>query len=105
MEHCKSLDSLPIRTSLIYVEVMAIFSFFVWYYPIGLYKNAQYADTVHSRGFLTFLTLLTSFLFASSFGHMLIAGLENEGIASSLATLLGILSECIAPMLLHPAPY
>lgn len=73
---------------------MAVFSFFVWYYPIGLYRNAEYTDNIHERGFLTFLVLLCSFLFASTFGHLLIAGLESEEIASSLATLISILSKC-----------
>ena len=72
---------------------MGVVSYFVWYYPIGLERNAQHTNTVHSRGFLTFLALEASFLLASSFGHMLIAGIEAEQIASSLATLLGIMSE------------
>lgn len=72
---------------------MAVFSYFVWYYPIGLYRNAQYTDTVHSRGFLTFLVLEAAYIFASSFGHMLIAGIEAEQIAFSLATLMGIMSK------------
>ena len=72
---------------------MAVLSFFVWYYPIGLYRNARHTNTFHSRGFLTFLILEASFLFASSFGHMLIAGIEEEQIASSIATLLSVMSE------------
>jgi ABC-type multidrug transport system permease subunit len=72
-------------------QIMAVFAFFVWYYPIGLYRNANFTDTVASRGFLTFLNLETSFLFASSFGHMLIAGVGSEEVASSIATLLGIM--------------
>lgn len=74
---------------------MAIFSFFVWYYPIGLYSNATFTDTVHSRGFLAFLVLETGFLFAGTFGQMLIAGIESEQIASALATLLSIMSMSI----------
>ncbi|KAH7390477.1 putative ABC multidrug transporter [Pyrenochaeta sp. MPI-SDFR-AT-0127] len=91
-----------ISVELAWNTVMALFSFFVWYYPIGLYKNAVYTNTVHSRGLLTFLVLLNSFLFASSFGHMLIAGIDSEEIASSIATLLGILMYAFCGILSGP---
>ncbi|KAI6897200.1 pleiotropic drug resistance protein, ABC superfamily, partial [Hortaea werneckii] len=91
-----------VLVELFWNTVMAIFSYFVWYYPIGLYKNAQYTNTVHSRGFLTFLIFEVAYLFASSFGHMLIAGIEEEQIASSLATLMGIMMYAFCGVLSGP---
>ncbi|KAK4892314.1 Multidrug resistance protein [Elasticomyces elasticus] len=82
--------------------VIAVFSYLVWYYPIGLYKNAQHTDTVHLRGLLTFLVLETAFLFASSFGQMLIAGIEAEQVAASLATLLSIMMYAFCGILSGP---
>ncbi|KAF2008613.1 pleiotropic drug resistance protein, ABC superfamily [Aaosphaeria arxii CBS 175.79] len=91
-----------ITVELAWNTIMAVLSFFVWYYPIGLYQNAEYTNTVHSRGFLSFLVILSSFLFASSFGHMLIAGLESEEIASSIATLIGIMMYAFCGILAGP---
>lgn len=79
---------------------MAVISFFVWYYPIGLHRNATFTDTVHSRGFLTSLILETGFLFAGSFGQMLVAGISSEEIASSIANLVGIMCKCFHALLM-----
>ncbi|KAK5675209.1 Multidrug resistance protein [Elasticomyces elasticus] len=92
-----------IAVELAWNTVMAVFSFFVWYYPIGLYRNAQHTNTVHSRGLLTFLVLEASFLFASSFGQMLIAGIEAEQIAASIATLLGVMMYAFCGILAAPS--
>ncbi|KAF5582746.1 ABC transporter CDR4 [Fusarium pseudocircinatum] len=37
--------------------IMSIFAFICFYYPIGLYKNAEWTDSVNSRGFTMFLHL------------------------------------------------
>lgn len=71
--------------------IMAILSFLVWYYPMGLYRNAEWTDSVDSRGILTVLILWAAFLFASSFAQMLIAALSSAEEASGLATLMGIM--------------
>lgn len=71
--------------------LMAILCFLVWYYPTGLYHNAEVTGTVHIRGFHTLLVVLVTFLFASSFAHLLIAGSPNEEIAGAIATLMSIM--------------
>jgi ATP-binding cassette, subfamily G (WHITE), member 2, PDR len=81
---------------------MAILCFFVWYYPIGLYRNAEYTDSVNIRSFLTLLLIIAVFLFASSLAHMLIAGVANEEVASAYATLLGIMLYAFCGILAGP---
>ncbi|KAH4609607.1 hypothetical protein HBI38_123760 [Parastagonospora nodorum] len=81
---------------------MAIFCFLVWYYPVGFYRNAEWTDAVHIRGFHTLLIILVTFLFASSLAHMLIAGAPNEEIASAIATLLGIMLYAFCGILVRP---
>lgn len=81
---------------------MAFVCFFVWYYPIGLYRNAEPTDTVHIRGFLTALILWVTFLFASSLGHLLIAGVASEEIAGAIATLLSIMLYAFCGILSGP---
>ena len=70
---------------------MAIFCFLVWYYPAGLYRNAEYTDSVHIRGFHTLLLIITVFLFASTLAHLLIAGSPSEEIAGAIGTLITIM--------------
>lgn len=81
---------------------MAILSFLVWYYPMGLYRNAEYTDAVDSRGILTVLILWAAFLFASTFAQMLIAALGSAEEASGLATLMSIMLYAFCGILVGP---
>lgn len=68
--------------------LMAALTFFCWYYPIGMYKNAIPDHQVHERGALMFLLILEFMLFASTFTHMIIAGMETSETAGNVAQLL-----------------
>jgi ATP-binding cassette subfamily G (WHITE) protein 2 (PDR) len=81
---------------------MAIFSFLVWYYPVGLYRNAQPTDAVDIRSFHTLLLVVATFLFASTLAHMLIAGAPNEEVAGAFATLMSIFLYAFAGILVGP---
>ncbi|KAL0581116.1 Multidrug resistance protein [Marasmius crinis-equi] len=59
-----------------------------WYYPIGLYRNAQPTDSVTERGGLTWLLLLTFLLFTSTFSHMVIAGIPTAETGGNIAQLM-----------------
>ncbi|KAH7114293.1 ABC multidrug transporter [Dendryphion nanum] len=83
--------------------IMAVLCFFVWYYPVGLYRNAEETNSVSIRGFLAFLLILTVFLFASSLAHMLIAGVDSDEIASAYATLLSIMLYAFCGILAGPS--
>ncbi|KAH7080571.1 ABC-2 type transporter-domain-containing protein [Paraphoma chrysanthemicola] len=83
--------------------LMAIFCFIVWYYPVGLYRNAEPTNEVHIRAFHTLLIIIATFLFASSLAHMLIAGSPNEEIAGAFATLLGIMLYAFCGILSGPS--
>jgi hypothetical protein len=70
---------------------MAVFSYLTWYYPMGLWHNSEPTDAVHARGTLMFLFIWASMLFACSFAHMLIAGMDSEEVASAFANILSIM--------------
>lgn len=72
--------------------LMAVLIFVSWYYPIGLYRNAVEADQVTERGGLMFLFLLLFMVFAGTFTHMAIAGVETEDGAGAIINLLFSLS-------------
>ncbi len=62
--------------------------FFCWYYPIGLYRNAEPTDAVTERGGLMFLLILSFMLFTSTFTSMVIAGMEHAETGGMIANLL-----------------
>ncbi|KAH6633454.1 ABC transporter CDR4 [Boeremia exigua] len=69
-------------------SLMAVLIFFCWYYPIGLYRNAQPTDEVAYRGFQLFLFTWMFLLFTSTFTHMIIAGLDTAETGANLANLM-----------------
>ncbi|KAF1841024.1 opaque-specific ABC transporter CDR3 [Cucurbitaria berberidis CBS 394.84] len=82
--------------------LMAIFCFICWYYPAGFYRNAEFTDSVHIRGFHAVLIVVVTFLIASSLAHLLIAGAPSEEIAAAFATLLSIMLYAFAGILAGP---
>ena len=65
----------------------AVILYFTWYYPIGLWRNAEPTNTVAERGALMFLLILTFLLFTSTFAHMVIAGIGDAETGGNLANL------------------
>lgn len=76
---------------LIMMQLMSVFCFVCWYFPIGLYRNAEWTDQVHSRGITIFLHIWLFFTFTSTFAMMLIAGLPSPDIAGGVLTLIFIM--------------
>jgi ATP-binding cassette, subfamily G (WHITE), member 2, PDR len=70
---------------------MSVFTFVCWYYPIGLYRNAYATDQVDERGITLFLIVWMFFIFTSTFGTMMIAGVESNEIAGAYANVLSIM--------------
>ncbi|VDC04768.1 unnamed protein product [Peniophora sp. CBMAI 1063] len=66
----------------------AVTLFFTYYYPIGLYRNAQFTDAVTERGGLFFAFIWQFLLFTSTFTHMIIAGIPDAVTGGNLANLL-----------------
>ncbi|KAK0121069.1 hypothetical protein ONS96_011252 [Cadophora gregata f. sp. sojae] len=65
-----------------------IILYFTWYYPIGLYRNAQPTDAVTERGGLMFLFLWSFVMFAGTFTHLVVAGIETAETAGNVGNLL-----------------
>jgi ATP-binding cassette subfamily G (WHITE) protein 2 (PDR) len=66
----------------------AVLIYFCWYYPGGLYRNAEPTDAVHERGALMFLLILAFMLFASTVAHMVIAGVDTAKNSSNIGYLM-----------------
>jgi ABC-type multidrug transport system permease subunit len=72
-------------------QLMGVLCFICWYFPIGLYKNAEHTDSVDSRGFTTFMHIWVFFLFASTFAHMIIAGIGSADVAGGIVNLFMVM--------------
>jgi ATP-binding cassette subfamily G (WHITE) protein 2 (PDR) len=68
--------------------LMAALIFFTWYYPIGLYRNAEPTGQVHARGGLMFLFIWEFLIFTATFTHLMIAGMDNAETAGNVANLM-----------------
>ncbi|KAJ5399552.1 hypothetical protein N7465_010041 [Penicillium sp. CMV-2018d] len=68
--------------------LVAVLMFFCWYYPVGLYQNAEPTNAVSERGALMFLYLLVFLWFTSTFTHMVVAGVETAETGGNIANLL-----------------
>ncbi|KAL8279408.1 hypothetical protein RQP46_008220 [Phenoliferia psychrophenolica] len=83
--------------------LMAIITYFCWYYPIGFYRNAALDNAVHTRGFLMFLLIWGFYLFTSTFAHMCIAAIEIAEVGGTLAMFAFMLTIIFCGVLATPA--
>ena len=77
--------------------------FFCWYYPIGLYRNAEPTNAVAERGALMWLMVITFLLFSSSFSHMIIAGIATAETGGNIANVLFSLTLLFCGVLRGPS--
>lgn len=94
-----------ILVELPYNFLVAVLMYVCWYYPVGLYRNAEPTDAVHERGALMFLFLLVFLWFTSTFSHMVIAGVDNAETGGNIANLLFALLLLFCGLVAFPLPY
>ena len=68
--------------------VVGTISYFCWYYPVGLYANAEPTDSVNSRGVLMWMLLTAFYVYTSTMGQLAISFNELIDNAANLATTL-----------------
>jgi ATP-binding cassette subfamily G (WHITE) protein 2 (PDR) len=86
-------------------SLMAVFIYFCWYYPIGLYRNAEPTNAVHLRGFQEFLFVWMFLLFTSTFTHMVIAGIDSAETGGNIANLMFSLCLIFCGVLAQPSDF
>lgn len=84
-------------------SLAAVLIFVTWYYPIGLYRNAEPTGAVTERGALMFLYVLAFLLFTSTFTNMVIAGIETAEAGGNIGNLLFSLSLVFCGVLAGPS--
>ncbi|KAL3468943.1 ABC-2 type transporter-domain-containing protein [Aspergillus californicus] len=83
-------------------SLMSVFMFLCWYYPIGLYHNAEPTDAVDLRGTQMWLMIWTFLLFSSTFAHFMIAAFDSVENAGNLGNLLFLLCLLFCGVLATP---
>ncbi|KAH2774214.1 hypothetical protein KXV52_002526 [Aspergillus fumigatus] len=83
-------------------SLMSVLMFLCWYYPIGLYRNAEPTDAVHLRGTQMWLMIWTFLLFSSTFAHFMIAAFDAAENAGNLGNLLFLLCLLFCGVLATP---
>lgn len=82
--------------------LMSVLMFLCWYYPIGLYHNAEPTDAVNLRGTQMWLMVWTFLMFSSTFAHFVIAAFEVAENAGNLGNLLFLLCLLFCGVLATP---
>jgi ABC-type multidrug transport system permease subunit len=83
-------------------SLMSVLMFLCWYYPIGLYRNAEPTDAVNLRGMQMWLMIWTFLLFSSTFAHFMIAAFDAAENAGNLGNLLFLLCLLFCGVLATP---
>jgi ABC-type multidrug transport system permease subunit len=86
-------------------SLMAVIIYITWYFPIGLYRNAEATDAVSERAGLMFLYVWAFFMFTSTFCHLVIAGMETAENAGNIANLLFSLCLIFCGVLAGPGSF
>lgn len=87
-----------IITEIPWQMLMSVFCFLCYYFPVGFYRSAETSE----RGGMFFLVMWAFFIFASTFGHVLIAAIDIPDTGGSLANLLFILCLIFCGILATP---
>lgn len=83
-------------------SLMALLMFLCWYYPIGLYRNAEPTDAVDLRAAQMLLMIWTFLLFTSTFAHFMVAAFDAAENAGNLGNLLFLLCLLFCGVLATP---
>lgn len=71
-----------------YQVLAATVSFFSWYYPVGLYRNAVYSGAVTHRGVLMWLIMTLMFIYSSTLAQFCISWNQLADYAANWISLL-----------------
>ncbi|CUM66587.1 uncharacterized protein PRCAT00004256001 [Priceomyces carsonii] len=77
-----------ITSEIPYQVVLGTVSFFCWYYPVGLYENAEATDQVNGRGATVWLFIMAFYVYISTMGHLCGSFSELPENAGNLAVTL-----------------
>lgn len=85
--------------------LMGTITYFCWYYPVGLWRNAEATDAVAERGAYMWLMITAWYVYSGTLGQACVAGMEIADNAANLAMLLFTLSLTFCGVLMYPSGF
>ncbi|TVY13795.1 ZEB2-regulated ABC transporter 1 [Lachnellula arida] len=82
--------------------LLAVIQFATWYYPVGMYKNAEATGMLEERSGLMFLIIWSFFCFSSTFSQMLGTIMPDAATGVNISSLLYSLSLIFCGVLVPP---
>lgn len=79
--------------------ILGTIAFLSWYYPVGLYRNAEPTDTVHSRGATMWFAIVLFYVYCSSMAQLCMSFFELAANAANLAIVLYTMCLCFCGVL------
>ncbi|KAH8879760.1 hypothetical protein GQ53DRAFT_738241 [Thozetella sp. PMI_491] len=84
-------------------SLMSVFMFICVYYPVGLYKNAEYAGQTAERGGLMWLLFWQFLIFTCTFAHACVAISDSAEGGGNLANVLFMMCLLFCGVLASPS--
>nr|A0A2U8U2K9.1 RecName: Full=ABC transporter asL7; AltName: Full=Xenovulene A biosynthesis cluster protein L7 [Sarocladium sp. 'schorii']AWM95783.1 ABC transporter [Sarocladium sp. 'schorii'] len=85
-----------------YYALASVMMWALWYFPIGLYKNAEVAGQETERGALMWLLFLAWLMWVSTFGHFCISFSETAEAGANAANFMYVLVNFFCGALITP---
>ncbi|VEU21196.1 DEKNAAC102123 [Brettanomyces naardenensis] len=85
--------------------LMGTVGYFCWYYPVGLYENTIATHTTAERGFLTWLLIISFYVYSSTLGQAAIAGVEHKESAASIGALCFSMAMSFCGVMYYPTGF
>ncbi|RCK64328.1 Multidrug resistance protein CDR2 [Candida viswanathii] len=92
-----------ITSEIPYQVLVGTLSFLCWYYPVGLYANAEPTNTVNSRGTLMWMFLTSFYVYAATFGQLCMSFTELIDAAGNIASTLYIMCLMFCGVIVLPS--
>ncbi|PRT52634.1 ABC transporter CDR4 [Wickerhamiella sorbophila] len=68
--------------------IVGTFAFLCWYYPAGLYNNANFTGAMTERGGMTYFYVILYYIFSITMGQVCVAGMDDDDTSANIAMLL-----------------
>ncbi|KAK6884629.1 Multidrug resistance protein CDR2 [Candida tropicalis] len=91
-----------ITSELPYQIAVGTLSYLCWYYPVGLYANAEPTHTVNQRGILMWMFLTSFYVYSATFGQLCMSFNELIDVAGNLASTLYIMCLMFCGVIVSP---
>ena len=85
--------------------LLGTMAYFCWYYPVGLFNNTIPTGATAERGALTWLYIVTFFIFIPTFGQVWISALDVTELAGNISATIFTICLTFCGVFKHPTGF